>query len=131
MADSTDGGGRNQRVTDQELLGVFRDRDDPVLSTSEVADAVPIQRRGTLTRLRELEEQGSLESKQIGGRNTVWWLDTGPPASDTDAETLADRFGGFGMLDGDAGEAFAETVREGREEMNESVEDRDDALFGE
>jgi len=38
------------------------------------ADIVPIQCRGTLNRLRALEEDGELESKQIGGRNTVWWF---------------------------------------------------------
>jgi len=61
-------------VTDEDLLDVFRSTSDPVLSTAEVADAVPIKRRGTLNRLQALEEDGELESKQIGGRNTVWWL---------------------------------------------------------
>ena len=74
MADSTDKGGRKPRVTDADLLDVFRGASDPVLSTAEVADAVPIQRRGTLNRLRALEAEGALDSKQIGGRNTVWWL---------------------------------------------------------
>jgi len=129
MADSPDTGGRNPRVTDRELLAVFRESDDPVLSTSEVADAVPIQRRATLSRLRSLEEQGELESKQIGGRNTVWWL--GVTASEDRAETLADQFGGFGMLGGEEGEGFAEAVRAARDQMNEDMEERTDALFGE
>lgn len=131
MGDSTDKGGRNPRVTDQELLMVFRESDDPVLSTSEVADQLPIQRRATLTRLRAVEKQEELESKQIGGRNTVWWLATSSSASSDGGETLADRFGGFGMLEGEAGEEFAEAVRAGREEMNESMEERADDLFGE
>ena len=74
MPESTNTGGRKPRVTDDDLLDVFRATADPVLSTAEVADAVPIKRRGTLNRLRGLEDAGTLDSKQIGGRNTVWWL---------------------------------------------------------
>jgi len=69
-------GGRKPRVTDDEILGVFVDAlpDDPVLSTAEVADQLTIQRRGTLTRLENLEAAGQLHSKTIGGRNRVWWV---------------------------------------------------------
>jgi predicted ArsR family transcriptional regulator len=80
-------------VTDEDLLDVFRATSDPVLSTAEVADAVPIKRRGTLNRLQALEADGELASKQIGGRNTVWWFVGGERitpderASETDAET--------------------------------------------
>jgi len=87
MPESTNTGGRKPRVTDDDLLDVFRATADPVLSTAEVADAVPIKRRGTLNRLRDLEDGGRLDSKQIGGRNTVWWLldDAGQPPTNSDA----------------------------------------------
>jgi len=76
-------------VTDADLVDVFRSTPDPVLSTAEVADAVPIKRRGTLNRLRDLEEEGRLDSKQIGGRNTVWWLldDAGQPPTNSPANS--------------------------------------------
>ena len=74
MPESSNTGGRKPRVSDSDLLDVFRATSDPVLSTGEVADAVPIKRRGVLNRLRGLEDAGELESKQIGGRNTVWWV---------------------------------------------------------
>jgi DNA-binding Lrp family transcriptional regulator len=60
-------------VTDEEILDTLQATSDPVLSTAEVAEALPIKRRGVLTRLRSLEEASELDSKQIGGRNTVWW----------------------------------------------------------
>lgn len=81
MPETTDKGGRKPRVSDSELVDVFRSTPDPVLSTREVADAVPIKRRATLNRLQSLEEDGELDSKQIGGRNTVWWR------RDADADT--------------------------------------------
>lgn len=79
--------GRKPRVTDDDLLGVFRETADPVLSTAEVADALPIKRRGTLNRLRDLEADGTLDSKQIGGRNTVWWL-SGPVTVEESGEDV-------------------------------------------
>jgi len=66
--------GPDPRVTDEEILSLFRESQDPVLSTAEVAEQVPLKRRATYNRLRSLADEGRLESKQIGGRNTVWWL---------------------------------------------------------
>lgn len=86
MPETSNKGGRKPRVTDEDLLDVFRTTTDPVLSTAEVSDRVPIKRRGTLNRLRALEEQGELESKQIGGRNTVWWLVEDPGSEETPRE---------------------------------------------
>ena len=88
MPESTNTGGRKPRVSDRDLLDVFRSTADPVLSTAEVADAVPIKRRGVLNRLRDLEDGGELASKQIGGRNTVWWILDGGDADTFDAEEL-------------------------------------------
>lgn len=70
----SDGPGRKPRVSDEELLAIFRDSDDPVLIAKEVAENVAIGRRAVYDRLGKLEEQGLLESKKLGGRTTVWWL---------------------------------------------------------
>jgi hypothetical protein len=106
MVQEVPDGGRKPRVTDEEILDVLRDHPDPVLSTAEVADELTIKRRGTLNRLRELEEEGAVVSKQIGGRNTVWWLTPEPdraspladpgPENDIAASNLSESTDGAG-----------------------------------
>ena len=68
------GRGQKARVPDNDILEVFRATTDLALGTAEVADALPIGRRATYNRLTSLCEQGLLISKQIGERNTIWWL---------------------------------------------------------
>lgn len=65
--------GRKPRVSDADVLAVFRTASEPVLSTSEVATALPIKRRATHDRLRALVESGTLARKQIG-KSAVYWL---------------------------------------------------------
>jgi biotin operon repressor len=66
--------GRKPRVTDDEILQLFRDTDDPVLSTAEVTEQLSIKRSATYKRLSALHDDGQLTSKDIGGRNTIWWI---------------------------------------------------------
>jgi predicted ArsR family transcriptional regulator len=71
--DRDEGPGRKPRVLDEEILAVFREAEDPVLIASEVAEHLPIGRRGVYDRLEKLEERGAVTSKKVGGRATVWW----------------------------------------------------------
>jgi hypothetical protein len=66
--------GPTPRISDEEILAVFRDTEDPVLSTAEVTEQIPLKRRATYNRIRSLADEDRLKSKKIGGRNTVWWL---------------------------------------------------------
>jgi len=61
-------------VSDEEILQLFRETDDPVRSTAEVAEQLSIKRSATYKRLTALRDEGRLEGKQIGGRNNVWWI---------------------------------------------------------
>lgn len=65
--------GRKPDVTDTEILDVFREADDPVLSTAEVAERLPIQQRGTYNRLDKLVNEGMLERKTIA-KVAVYWI---------------------------------------------------------
>lgn len=65
--------GPKPQVSDDELLMVFEESADPVLTASEVAEHVSIQRRSVYDRLQKLQKSGELQSKKVGGRTTVWW----------------------------------------------------------
>ncbi|RKS81453.1 hypothetical protein BDK61_0739 [Haloarcula quadrata] len=66
--------GRKPRVTDEEILQLFEDTDDPVLSTAEVTEQLPIKRSATYKRLSALQDEEQLTGKDIGGRNSIWWI---------------------------------------------------------
>lgn len=66
-------GGREETVTDEEILSLFAEADEPVLTTSDVADRVGLTNKGTGERLHSLEERGLLRIKEAG-RAYVWWI---------------------------------------------------------
>lgn len=66
-------GGRKPTISNEDILEAFQRHTDPVLSTAEVAEEFDFSQAGILSRLRDLEEKGWLESKKIGNSN-AWWL---------------------------------------------------------
>ena len=118
-----------ETLTSERVLACLRRADEPLTAT-ELASEFSVTNRAVLNKLNSLHERGVVERKEVGARAVVWWA-IGPPAPPEGADTLADVIGGFGMLSGEAGEAFAMAAAEARAEMNDSMEDRADALFGE
>jgi GTP-sensing pleiotropic transcriptional regulator CodY len=70
------GPGRKPTVSDDDILEVFQESEDPALTTSEVADKIGLGRRGAFDRLRQLSEEGSLEMKKVGETGAIWWSPT-------------------------------------------------------
>jgi exosome complex component RRP41 len=94
-------------VDDEEILEVLRTSDDPELTTTEVAERLPITRGTTRSRLQSLVDEGHLE-RRSEGNDVVWWL----PERAGEAAAAAD----------EAEEAEAE-VEEGDEEAEEEAEE--------
>lgn len=67
-------GGRKPRVSDEEILDVFRNTTKPELTATDVAEELPIKRRAVLNRLGDLEEEGELGKRTVGGTSVIWWL---------------------------------------------------------
>ncbi|NHX37272.1 MULTISPECIES: winged helix-turn-helix domain-containing protein [Halolamina] len=67
--------GRKPTVSDEEILDVFQQSPDPVLTTRDVAEAIDMGRRGTYQRLEDLAESGTIQKKKVGETGAVWWSD--------------------------------------------------------
>ncbi|ELZ49813.1 hypothetical protein C464_03699 [Halorubrum coriense DSM 10284] len=65
--------GRPADTSDDEILEYFRKSDDKIFSTSEIADGLSYSQPGIYRRLVELEGEGKIESKTLGGTR-AWWL---------------------------------------------------------
>lgn len=71
------GPGRKPTISDDEILDVFREASEPVLTTQEVANAIDMSRRGTFDRLQKLADTDTIVMKKVGETGAVWWY---PPA---------------------------------------------------
>jgi CTP-dependent riboflavin kinase len=84
-------GGRPPDTTDREILSIFANSDEPVLSTTEIADTLSYSQGGTYKRLQQLGEEGLLRSKMIGDSKAWWLTDSGQRfLEDTDADFATD-----------------------------------------
>jgi predicted DNA binding protein len=65
----------SNRVTEEDVLSVFRNVSDPkeALSTKEVSDALDCSRRTAYERLSELVGSDYLSTKKVGGQVRIWW----------------------------------------------------------
>jgi len=60
-------------VSDEDLYELFKATDDPVLSTMEIADSLPVRRWKTREKLREMAREDKLAYKVFSPDMTVWW----------------------------------------------------------
>lgn len=67
----TEEGQYSEQVTPEDALAVFTNHEP--LTASEVAEEIGVVRRTAYNKLSELEEQGELRKKKVGGRAVVWW----------------------------------------------------------
>lgn len=70
--------------------------EDPVVTAREVSEALDCSRRHALDQLKLLEREGSVGSKQTGGRSRAWWHEERvcpphvPPEEHPDQSDLSD-----------------------------------------
>jgi len=62
------------RITDKDILDLFRDAEDPVLTAGDVADAFDISNQAANKRLSRLEREGDVIRKEVGAAAVVYWL---------------------------------------------------------
>lgn len=75
MSDESIETGSPKQSSRSQILSILSESEDPVLSTKEIADRLPITDRGTRHNLRRLAEEGTIGSKKYTtqGDFLVWW----------------------------------------------------------
>lgn len=61
-------------VPDSELLRLIASAPDPVVTSTELAEALDMSQQGAYNRLRSLEEDGYVRSRKVGASARVWWI---------------------------------------------------------
>ena len=61
-----------EQVTLDSVLAVFEDADLPVLTATEVKEALDCSRASAYNKLEELVEQGEIQKKKVGARAAVY-----------------------------------------------------------
>jgi predicted transcriptional regulator len=74
----------SQKYADDEYLNAVRENEPA--GTSEVAEAVGVERQSADYRLRKLEDEGHVNSKMVG--NSLVWMVERNAASRTDANVF-------------------------------------------
>ena len=62
------------RVSDDEIISLFREAEDPILTAGDVSEAVGVTRQAINSRLHRLNSEGRLEAREVGARARIWWL---------------------------------------------------------
>lgn len=57
-----------------DVIDAMESHADPFVTATEIADEMGKAKKTILDRLNELDEEGKVERKKVGGRAVVWWL---------------------------------------------------------
>lgn len=63
-----------ETLTPERVLAVMSEVDTPIVTARDVADALDCTPEGATKKLKQLQDQGRVERRKVGGRAVVWWL---------------------------------------------------------
>jgi len=73
---STANAERAQALQDHaEIVGLFQDASEPVLTSIDVADELDITQQAAYKKLRNAKQDGVLKKKKVGSHAVVWWIE--------------------------------------------------------
>lgn len=64
---------RSATVSDDRILDVLHDSEDPIRTVPKMAEEIDLSRDGLRRRLIDLEDRGLVRSKTAGANAVVWW----------------------------------------------------------
>lgn len=82
--------GPDPTLDKSQVTTVFREADDPFLTTAEISAELPTCKRAVQNYLQRLEEDGKLMRKKAGGNIAIWWLNEEEPFWGTPASQMPD-----------------------------------------
>ena len=62
------------KISDDDILRIFALSPDPVLSAPEISSELPVTNAAVNKRLKQLEEDEIITSKDVGSAARVYWL---------------------------------------------------------
>lgn len=83
-----DDGTFEKAVDSQEILKVFDRVDEPVLTATEIADELDTTAVTITRHLKEMKEDGLVDSKRTGARAVAWWAEVAPALSEETLEAV-------------------------------------------
>ena len=111
------GGKFAEAVTLDDVLGVFERVEGPVVTSSDVADALDCTTETARRKLKQLRDEGLVDSR-MAGRTTVWWLTDAAADERAPAVVLE---GITGILDDEEADRFDERTHTFREEFDREI----------
>ncbi|SEP30930.1 MarR family protein [Halogranum amylolyticum] len=76
-----DSGRFTEELTEQGILKAFDASDDAFLTAPEIAELFGVTRQAVTNRLKQMEADGLVESKQAGANAVGWWATVAPRLS--------------------------------------------------
>lgn len=108
------------QTEESQVLRALREHPEPVVTATEVAEALGVSGETARRHLSSLHEQGRVERKEVGARAVVWWLADEDGDSESDAPATPLR-GLVGLLDEDAAARAERRSREWREQFENEL----------
>lgn len=66
--------GRDERVSDIEILREVALSPDPIVTANEMAERMDYTRQGINNRLNNLVDDGLLDRRDVGSKAVVYWI---------------------------------------------------------
>jgi len=73
---------QDKKISEQDILKVFEEADEPFLTAPEIADRLPVSRQAVNYRLEKMLEKDLVGKKKTGARSVGWWAKVAPRLAD-------------------------------------------------
>ncbi|MCU4974937.1 response regulator of citrate/malate metabolism [Halobacteria archaeon AArc-m2/3/4] len=64
----------DSKIADEDVITVSKAAETPVLTTSLVAEELPVTAKAVYYRLRRLHDEGRVGQMKVDARGIVWWV---------------------------------------------------------